>query len=337
MFFLLLACSNPKTSYVERYAEQPDKTLVEITAKTDVAEQESILLEILSKYPQDVDRICTKLQSATAKEHCERYRTRPHLWSISTVETAPSWSGGFFSERVMFPPVPRKKILPLNPSCTNVISCAQQEAVLAAKGGNVENALGLCAALEEGRSKWDCMFTASEFIPPPDYSSAVRLCLEAGPYAPECHNHLLLKMATWGWIDFRKHQKNLEQIFSKWSDPLYNQQLEDVYWSMVAARVAGVTQPFAMEDFEEYPTQFAPHLRSAIALRSIFAQDPISLAEKVQTVEHLQLTKAHGPNSPIFQPRSVWKVNPKYKWIYFCDIRGGVRPTSDETVCTPLS
>ncbi len=332
MIFLLIACTSSSSSYAEKYAVHPDKTLSEIVENEAKESQEPILLDILSKHPKDASRICARLHSDTAKAYCARYQTRPHLWTIATEDTAPLWTGGVFLERVIFPAVEKKKIEPIASSCGDNVSCVQRDAGVAAAGGQADRALGLCASLEPGRARWDCMFTASEQLVPPAYRSAVQLCLEAGPYAPECHNHLLLKMATWGWIDPSKHQTNMEQIGSFWSNSQYNLQLMDLYWSMVAARVAGVTQPFAMEDFESYPPAFSPHLRSAIALRAIFAADPVAQASQAQQVDHMQLTKAHGPNSPRFRPRPIWSVDSKHRWIYFCDIRGGLRPTSDDPV-----
>ncbi|MEC7984180.1 MAG: hypothetical protein VX278_03395 [Myxococcota bacterium] len=331
MLLILISCWDAEKPYANRYEEEPEATIAAVLEIDSITERESVLLDILSKNPKDVERICPHLQSKSAQEYCQRYRTRPHLWSISPSKGAPNWTGGHFSERLLFPSHSLETITPIRPSCATELSCAQKDAIVAAQQGNVEASMGLCASLEEGRIRWDCMFRASESIPPPNYSGAVRLCLHAGAYAPECHNHLLLKMATWAWIDLKKHQSAVSQFSKYWQDSLYTEQLKDVYWSMVASRVAGVTQPFAMEDFNDYPSEFDTHLRSAISLRAIFAADPSLMAEDAQRKDHLQLTKAHGPNSPRFKPRPVWETGSEYEWIYYCDIRGGMRPTSTDS------
>lgn len=321
---LLLCCTSSTTVQLPLEVGWEDR--IAILEGLPTAEQELQALVLLRDYPQQYETLCGFVSSKEGRTTCQTYATRPHLWTISS-QDAPYWSEGFFFSRILFPNVVVPKVQANDLQCTGSEDCIFQQAHIQARKGKIEEVKGLCASLTKQRQRWECMFQSSEKIEPADYTQGVALCLQSGSFAPECHNHLVLRLVQNGWLNPQKHEKNRTAIQEFWSDPAYVSMLLDVYWSALSSRVLGVTQPFSVEDVPVSSPRFIPHLHSAIALRVIFSDSPFLQAKKSMR-ETMQLTKAHGPNSPLFQPKRVWTADTQHEWIHFCDIRGGIRPTS---------
>ena len=294
--------------------------------------RDTVILSIVDALPNQSHALCSKLVSEVARSRCLRFQQRPHLWTIAPAASSQTtWRSGRLGERLFFPyGYPVKPFSPaLSISCgeqTKAV-CIEKKALAAAQQGDEVSVASFCLLHETQRSVRDCFFTAAEALPVELYSKAISLCLNSGSYGPECHNHLVLRAAVEGWTDATKHKKFVDLIKAQWVDyPEYGKQIVDVYWSIVAARVAGMIQPFEAKVFVDFPAAFAPHLRSAIALRVIHQQHPFKKAQEVRTGGSHSLPKAHGPNSPVFQPRPLWRNTEEGQWVYFCDIRGGMRP-----------
>jgi hypothetical protein len=322
---LLLGCTT-EPSWSTRYENEPQETLLKVQRHIDVEEREIIALRLLALYPKDHLSICVLVESSSGKKMCTQYANRPHLWTIAKEKT-PNWEGGYFFERILFPPTEIPVPIKDSSLCSDQEHCLIDKALEHARHGAVKKAQNRCAAIQKERIRWECMFQASEAVRPTQYAAGVELCLLSGNFAPECHNHLLLRMVQEGWLSEKKHEDFRNEIQAQWGKGLYSEMLLDLYWSALASRVLGVTQPFSVEDVPVVSDRFLPHLHSALALRTIFTADPMTLVQRAKK-ETTQLEKAHGPNSPVFQPRRVWKGDTSHSWIHFCDLRGGIRPTS---------
>ena len=199
-----------------------------------------------------------------------------------------SWHSGRLGERLVFPfgYSANNFSRDSSTSCGNQAKavCIEKKSLAAAQQGDEFGVASVCLRHETQRSISDCFFTAAESMPVALYGKAVALCANSGSYAPECHNHLVLRAAVAGWTDAAKHQQFVALMKAQWASyPKYTRELVDVYWSIVAARVAGMMQPFEAEVFAGFPVEFAPHLRSAVALRVIHQQDPFKKAQEALT------------------------------------------------------
>ena len=320
MWFWGCFITSPQTTKEE---SSDIRTLLSNTPKE---EQELKALNLLRENPEQFEQICTYIISKEGKETCRTYASRPHLWTISSKE-APVWNGGYFFSRILFPTSQLPKVIPNDTVCRGDSSCLFQTSIQKAKEGKSEESKNICASIYNERQKWECMFQVSEQIQPPQYKAAVEMCLLAGSFAPECHNHLILRLVQNAWLNADKHKRYREEIESYWGKGLYSKMLLDLYWSALASRTLGVLQPFSIEDVPVQTNDFMVHIHSALALRVIFASNPLALAQKSK-IETQHLDKAHGPNSPIFIPKRVWSGDTEHVWIHFCDLRGGIRPIS---------
>ena len=325
--WLWLSCSSSTTT--QNAPQKGVEHRVRILAELPFEEQELKALIMLRENPEDYETLCAFVSSQKGKETCQTYASRPHLWTISS-QNAPKWAGGFFFERILFPDSPIPSVQPYDTLCKGDERCLFTQALTQARIGAVKKTKELCASLSSQRQRWECMFQSSEKIEPPDYKQGVELCLQSGSFAPECHNHLVLRLVQHGWLNPKKHDVFRQEIVHMWKEPSYSSMLLDVYWSALASRVLGVTQPFSVEDVPVASQDFVHHLHSAIALRVIFSKSPFALAKK-STSQTVHLNKAHGPNSPVFQPKRVWNGDTEHTWIHFCDIRGGIRPTTTDS------
>lgn len=322
-FVFLLSCdilsfsASPKIKTAE-------SEIAELSHISDDTQRELRALQLLAEYPQQSAALCSFITSHSGTQQCMQYANRPHLWTVSSADT---WKGGFFFSRLLFPEMDIPILVPDSGACGSDARCLLDEARALAKTGNVKKAQQRCAALSVDEAKWECFFQASEVVQPVSYEQSVGFCVQAGSFAPECHNHLLLRLVQDGWLSPEKHRLYRSQIETYWQSSAYAKQLLDVYWSALSSRVVGVVQPFSMEDVPTSDEAFTPHLHSALALRVIFAPDPVQLL-KESLMNTMQLSKAHGPNSPVFQPKNVWSADTEHEWIHFCDLRGGIRPMS---------
>ena len=156
------------------------------------------------------------------------------------------------------------------------------------------------------------------------YSEPADLCRLSGAYSAECHHHLLLALGIRHQANADSHLKQVSEIKNYWKDhPAYALQLIEVYWSIVSSRVAGVIQPFRWSEWGFLPSH---HLHSAIGLRLIRHEQSLEVLDQLLMANEYRLEKAYGPGTPFFVPRQVWSDESKPQ-LYFCDIRGGLRPT----------
>lgn len=308
----------------ERESRDPAIEIQALSQITDETQRELRALQLLAAYPQESTNLCRFITSPAGNQQCVQYANRPHLWSVSSTET---WKEGFFFSRLYFPSTETFSVVSEAGICGTDARCILADALQKAKDGDEGTSQRRCAALATNEAKWECFFQSSEVLQPVSYDKAVVFCLQAGSFAPECHNHLVLRLVQDGWISSEKHNLYRSQIETYWKSSSYAYMLLDVYWSALASRVLGVIQPFSIEDIPTSETDFIPHLHSALALRAVFSSQPLDTLQKALR-ETIDLPKAHGPNSPVFQPKVVWQADSEHQWIHFCDLRGGIRPVS---------
>jgi|GEM_PF-4224234 len=321
------------TDWVTLYDDDTVQFEDRLSLETPIVQQ-NIWLTILAERPQFAAKICGKLKDESAKQTCKRYQTRPHLQTISPTEQA-HWSGGDLGERTVFPRsfTPLKSELTkveLKPECVNSTVCLQIEAESRSLT-SWQEAGYVCSQLKEPLAQSDCLFHIAESLPVhvDTYESAAKLCSLSGGFAGECHNHVLLKFATKMYDRLDWHEQLIAKMKRLYSVE-YAQQLETVYWSIVAFRVVGMEYPLDTTRFLQWSDAFKPHLRSIVALRMWEEQNAYQQSQRALKGEMMRVAKARGPNAPRFTPREKWQnKDANMNWIRFCDLRGGHRPTHD--------
>ena len=323
---LLHACQ-PDTDTVNwlgSFEHNPQKTLEELV-EADPNDGELIGIQLLQNFPEQAELICTILQYEELTSHCKRFLSRPHLSTIVPEQAETFWQGGAFDTRPFFPTdfvtAPKTAIC-----AKDEITCIDAQFQLGIEGQNVELLAGSCASFSSQRGQSDCFFRASEAWVKQygGYRQPVEFCRQSGSYSAECHHHLLLALAIRHQANGAQHAQIIQDFTSYWSDyPSYGAELTELYWSILSARVAGVLQPFRWSEWSFLPKN---HLHSAIGLRLIREDDPIQSLQDLLSLPEKRLEKAYGPGTPFFEPRQVWPTASK-PTLYFCDIRGGRRPT----------
>lgn len=328
-FFLIyiLSCTvqPEQTNWLELYSDDPIVTLKKIERLSSSKEKELILLGLLQNRPKDAESICSLVSSDNGVDYCRRYKSRPHLWTLSTEEDPIIWNQGIFHERLFFPTnVENIKLPAACPLDDNTCIEASLEREVLNKDTDV--ILSICNSYSHARGISDCLFRASESWTNKwgGYVSSASLCQHSGPFQAECHHHLLLALAVRYQSDSAQHQSVLDEIEGYWKAfPKYSHELKEMYFAIVASRVVGVIQPFRWSEWDFVP---AHHIHSALGLRLVREDSPLKRLETIGDKDEHYLEKSYGPGTQIFQPDQVWPHGES--GLYFCDIRGGQRPTS---------
>ena len=337
LFLSLLAtsCTETKRDWQAEFQADAKKTLLEIKTLSEPLEREHIALSLLNSYPESASELCGIVQSKVGKQTCNRFKMRPHLWTIEEEDYA-FWNGGKLSERLVFPRGFQVRLKDVQLEVSK--DCEANQLCLRTKAEEFlykdwETSAQYCLAIAEKRGQYDCLFHLSEQLPVhiDNYLPAVSLCALAKPYAGECHNHLLLRFSSSFWTKLEWHQMLIEKFGEVYEEANYVLELKDAYWSIVGFRVIGMMMPLQVTEFLDWPAEFQPYLRSAIALRIWDDEDPVLLAKRTLNREPQRVSKARGPGAPRFRARGLWRTqNANLRWIRFCALRGGVRPVHSD-------
>ena len=339
---ILLSCTSPtERDWNKEFQLDEKKLLNEIKMIEDPMQRENIALSLMNSNPESAPVLCTFVQSKIGEQTCSRFKSRPHLWTIQESSSV-FWSGGRLDERLVLPRDFQVKLAPapeLDFSiCDGNQVCLRTKAEETlytedASKTNWSKAAHYCFQIDEPRGQYDCLFHLSESLPVHlnNYLPGISLCALAKPYSGECHNHLLLRFSSSFWTKLEWHEELIKQFNQLYTDPAYVDELTNAYWSIVAFRVVGMMMPLQTAEFLSWPEEFQPHLRSAVALRVWDDSDPIFVAKRAFNREPQRVSKARGPGAPRFQARPLWRTqNEGLKWIRFCDLRGGFRPSHED-------
>ncbi|MGC6508467.1 MAG: hypothetical protein ACON4U_08635 [Myxococcota bacterium] len=324
--WILLGCdTSDEVNWQRNFEVSPQETLTKLALEPP--ETVAIIgIQLLQNYPESANQICSVIDIEPLKQQCDRFIKRPHLSTIKPKDKYQTWTGGTFDKRLFFPELIYETVTPqcaidtiscILPAVTNFINAKQPESIPS-----------VCESYSTKRGKGDCYFQASEewISQYGGYSIPATLCRRSGSYSAECHHHILLALAIRHQSDAVGHQEILAEMNDYWRNHTdYAHQLTQVYWAIVSARVAGVFQPFRWSEWSFLPKS---HLHSAIGLRLIRHSEPLVMLEKLLEVEEMRLEKAYGPGTPFFISKQVWS-NEAAPQVYFCDIRGGLRPLGE--------
>ncbi|MFT5684541.1 MAG: hypothetical protein ACI8RZ_005482 [Myxococcota bacterium] len=343
MIWVMLACRQDTVSQgptlVERYETESEAVIAEVRAMGDPIAQEVAVLALCESWPGQTAALCKALPEGAARSRCERFNTRPHLWSIKDSSASASWTGWVGSGRLGLPAafLTTWDATPPAPGACEITdhACLEDAAHSLAEAGDVEGVAGVCNSFT-GRLADDCFFTASELLPygPDLYTRAMPLCAGGGDFGPECHGHLLLRMRAGDYnpLSAERLEQEANSIRQFWfaREPSYAPHAMSLYWSTAASRTLGTAQPFPVSIFDSLPANVHPHIRSAIALRVTGEAEPLATAYAVLSGGSATLPLALGPGAPMMPPARLWRGRrqgePELSRIFFNDVRGGQRP-----------
>jgi hypothetical protein len=327
LLIYILSCSvqPEQPDWQALYSVDPKLTLKRIDAIASSEEKEMVLLGLLQGWPKDAESICSLVKSDHGVDYCRRYKSRPHLWTLSTEEDQIIWNQGIFHERLFFPVEIETTSMPAAcPFDDN--TCIEGRLEKGILNKNTDEIVSVCNSYSHARGISDCLFRASESWTNKwgGYVSSASLCQQSGSFQAECHHHLLLALAVRYQTDSAQHQNIIDEIEGYWKAfPEYSHELKEMYFAIIASRVVGVIQPFRWSEWDFLPPQ---HIHSALGLRLVREDEPLQRLEMIKTKDEHYLEKSYGPGTQIFQPKQVWPNGEG--GVYFCDIRGGQRPTS---------
>lgn len=302
----LTACGGqpePAADRASRFGTEPEVVIAEVLALADPVAREAAIVEILEAHPGETGILCEALAEGPVRRRCERYNSRPHLWTIGVdgeagAPSAASGSRPVLDHRPGGGPLGVRGVLPelgvapavADPGACSEgrVSCLEAEALAAAAAGEPERAAARCAALDTDRGRQDCFFRAAEALPrgPERYGEGTALCLQAGTFAPECHGHLILALSEGVEPALDPAQDAAaaalaEGITAWWAgrDPAFGALAVDAFW----ARHLDWQRPMPLAAFapaaRTLPEAARPHLVAALAFRVSEAADPVAAAQ----------------------------------------------------------
>lgn len=335
--FLLFACSQapPPRDWVAEFDRDPQAVIAAVASLSDPVQQEAVVITLCEAYPGYTAELCPALAPGAARERCERFNERPHLWSITT----PADPG---KGRLGLPETLMQRWADQAANSGTCgggdHGCLEENAARFAARGELEAVASVCKAFGDTRLVNDCFFSASEQVPMGDrlYAQAMLLCAGSGMYAHECHGHVLLRLAAEGraGVEAEALLAEEQRIRQFWDahDAAFGTDAVDLYWSTIMARQLGTLQPFPQPVLTTLPDRLMPHLRSAVALRVIEEARPIAVAQSVFAGAPPSLRRAQLP--PMMPEIRLWQTatpHPEIQsWIFFNDVRGGRRPVHSD-------
>ncbi|MFT5685515.1 MAG: hypothetical protein ACI8RZ_006467 [Myxococcota bacterium] len=334
MLWLALACVSQPEPLPERIEDcldaacrevwilHPDHrdAAVQVAALQTITQPEErivLVRKILDLNPQQPQTLCQQLPDGDARQYCARIQHRPHLTeapprrseqtaraSGGPSNTEPGGlSGGGFVEG----------LTPQEAGCVDVSderACRSQDALIQATSGDLGAAARSCLAVEAGRWRGECMFSAAEtgLASGAPYARTAQLCMAAEPFSQQCHSHLLSAMAirvpgaSSPAIAWKRTINHAEQIAAAWAkiDPGIGALLVDRFWSE-AVRLSYLEQPVVGDPLDHLPPGAAPHVRAAVAWNLVAAAPSaeVSLATWVSRAEAALASRAEAATTPL--------------------------------------
>lgn len=342
----------PADDYVARFPDDPHGVHADVLALEDPVAQEAAVVALVEAFPGETSSLCSDLPIGPVRARCERFNTRPHLWTPPPLSTAgpglpltPRVASGPSNQRLLLPAGELPALVADGGGCApGGAVCLEQEAEDLAQRRQVEAAASRCAAIAEGKGQQDCFFRAAEALPAgaEDYAGGVALCQRAGPFAPECHAHVVLKLSE--GVEARLSTSGnasattlAEAIMAAWetSDPDFGALAVDQFWSTYL-HWAEVPGPEAL-DGAGLPAAAGPHLRALRAV-SVSGADDVAVAAEAWRV-------GTGPVVPTVTPAEVvctdlWQLDLPGEGavpaVLLAAVAGGRRPSSDDPVTDQL-
>lgn len=310
----------------DAFSADPQATIAQVSQMDDPIAQEAVVIDLCETFPGYTAQLCAALSDGPARDRCERFNARPHLWSITDQTPSSGRLGlpsGFLASWEDTPAQPGE-------CAPSAHACLEARVQALAEKDALEAVAATCRAYADARLQNDCFFAASEQVPygADLYARAMPLCAGSGRYAHECHGHVLLRMRADDPAPLSADRLLAEEqaIAHFWADrdPAFGQAAADLYWATVASRALGTAEPFPAVLAASLPERVQPHVRSAVALRVINADDPIAAAQAAMRGQPAPLEKAFMP--PVMPEARLWLGDPSPERIYFNDVRGGQRP-----------
>lgn len=290
----------PGSDRVARFGAEPEVVIAEVRSLEDPVVQEAAVVALLEAHPGRTGALCEALDVGPLRDRCERYNSRPHLWTVA-VEGASTEGVGAPRRSARLDPrpgggpldvrgVPPQLALPApeadaGPCEAGRVSCLETEALDAAAAGEPERAAARCAALPTVRGQQDCLFRAAEALAagPGTYGEATTLCLLAGSFAPECHGHVLMRRSDVlePALDPDRDAAaavEAEAIAAWWSsrDPAFGALAVDAFWASHLDLQRPLPLPAFSEAAATLPEAARPHLVTALGFRVSTAEDPVA-------------------------------------------------------------
>ena len=288
MLLLLLGCTTvsvtPDSSMevdavLQRWKQDQTGVLAELRLKS---EEEKIL--IIRQIIEDPDlinspKLCHVLRDSDQR-HCQNLMQRSHIWEYDIIrynqqkETSFSNRKGPSSSQLIPSVRPiLDDILPLEePLCSHQQDlgwCYQKEA-LKSSIEDIEKAARLCTSIEKLRHREECFFQISEHIlqeqRTKSIAKAIELCQHSQTYASHCYAHNIEILASFNtskrpsWKQIKQFSEHIGLIELE-GDPLFTQQLQEYYWTLIIKRLYDYGYSNVIPD--DVPTNIQRHIRSA--------------------------------------------------------------------------
>ena len=342
----------PADDYVARFPDDPHGVRADVLALEDPVAQEVAVVALVEAFPGETASLCTDLPTGPVRTRCERFNTRPHLWTPPPLSPAgpglpltPRLASGPSNQRLLLPAGELPALAADGGGCApGAAVCLEQEAEDLAQRGQVDAAASRCAAIAEGKGQQDCFFRAAEALPagPEDYAGGVALCQRAGAFAPECHAHVVLKLsdgvgARLSAATNASATTRAEAIEAAWanSDPAFGALAADQFWSTYL-HWAVVPAPETLRGVE-LPPAAGPHLRALRAF-AVSGADEVAGAAEAWRVDT-------GPPVPPASAEAVvqldlWQADlpgeGEVPAVFLAAVAGGRRPISEDPATDQL-
>ncbi len=298
---LSVACTAEPWDPVKAFDEDPQETARRVAAIEDPLRQEATILRLSEAYPGRVGPLCQLLQGEGAMAFCERLARRPHLGLSghgasheAAGEAAKRAASGPSSPEVPFPAAlltSWESTPPDAGACqegsVRFHSCLSQAASQQARAGHPERAAALCKAASSKKWRQDCFFNAAEAVSvaPTSYGDAMSLCLGSGDYIQPCVGHLTVRMIPKEVREraqlYAQLQRGEKELFAYWQEhaPTVKSQMSDLYWAMVVDSLY-MRNPTTGEPFDHLSPAAWPHIRTALAWRTVGCPEPFAAAKR---------------------------------------------------------
>lgn len=302
VWVLSLACSNDdemwKSKLDQSWASSPENTFRELSEETNPIAVLAKVQYLIEKHPGTTSLLCPLLKEASSKERCERLNERPHLWTEKKQKQTKAHP---FHDQA-------PKQLSCSPAQTQH-ECISQQAIEAARLGNVQEVTKVCQNEQEEIWRGECYFSAAEALIKRKlahgYSDATELCLAADPFIENCHNHLILELAQLAPSSYTSNKGDWRAVFSAanavdsawtWRDEQAANQAKARLWSEAIGEAYAQAKPVTGDPLEALPPELAPHIRSAAARRllSIDAPDALPLNGWLKLLQEALLQRKNG-------------------------------------------
>ncbi len=335
----------------QRFGEAPEAVTAEILALGDPVLQEAAVMAIMEAHPQQVGPLCEALPSGPVAERCDRYATRPHLWTPSLDGAAsPPPEAPQAPERAHHAPhqtlpqaladEPDLSAVPADPGpcAPQDVVCLEGQALEAAEAGEVTRAAARCAVMEQEMTRHDCAFRAAEagVRSLEDYPAGVALCRQAGPLATPCHGHLILSLSQQQRLgldpaDLAIATETADHLESLWADRSETQAAlaRSQYWATTLDPRGPIEVDAVLAAAEHLPPDARPLLHDLLAHVSLGADDPVTTARGLLAGERPRL--APPPALVAAEERDLWPTKlpgeEELATILMPGSLGGERPT----------